>query len=201
MHLIFVILLWILCILGVLAALFFVFPVSVLLHYQDSAFTAKLRIAFLTFKLYPRKAKKEKPNRKKARDEEAAPKKESKAAPAEKPLSLEKISKIIAAASGGIKLLLRGLKISDIVIFYPIYYEDAADTAIAYGQTQAYLGGICGVLQNFIRFHFKKVDVFADFKNEFANRQSFYCKIGATPFIMVTAALYIFKRLKSEKVL
>ncbi|MEG3072842.1 MAG: DUF2953 domain-containing protein [Ruthenibacterium sp.] len=203
MHIALIVLLWILAIVGILAALFFVFPVSVLLCYQDSAFTAKLRVAFLTFGLYPRKPKKEKPSPKETPEpaEKDVPDAPKEKAEKEESISFDKISKIIQAAGGGFKLLLRGLHISDITVFYPVYQEDAAATAIAYGQTQAYLGAICGVLQNFIHFHFKKVDIFADFENEYANRQSFYCKIGATPFIMVTAALYIFKRLKSEKVL
>ncbi|MEG2673300.1 MAG: DUF2953 domain-containing protein [Ruthenibacterium sp.] len=199
MHTVFVVLLWIVAVLGILAVLFFVLPVSVLLQYQNSAFDAKLRILFLTFTLYPRKPKKEKPPKKETpQPAQTAPPQE---VPKETSISLDKISKIIAAAGGGIKLLLRGMNISDITIFFPVYDGDAADTAIAYGQTQAYLGGICGVLQNFLHLHFKKVDIFADYKNESANQQYFYCKIGATPFIMVSAAFYVFKRLKSEKVL
>ena len=203
MHIIGSVLLWLLVALAVLLALCLVLPVFVLVEYKNHQLCAKLRVLFLTFPLYPLKKETEEQQAEEKstppQDEKKQPEKSSQAK--NKKITFDKILQILSTAGSGIKILLRGVFVTGICICYPMYREDAAETAIAYGQTQAYLGTAVGLLRNFIRVRFKKVNIFADFDNTHSEEEYFYCKIGATPFIMVSAAIYVFTRLKSEKVL
>ena len=198
-HIIWSVLLWLLVALLALLILCLVLPVFVLVEYKNKQFSAKLRVLFLTFQLYPsKKQPEEKPVAEKS---EENPSEKPKQQSQKKKITLDKIMQIFSVAGSGVKMLLRGIFITGIRINYPVYREDAAETAIAYGQTQASLGTAVGLLRNFVRLRFKKVNIFADFDNTHNEEEYFYCKIGATPFIMVSVAIYVFTRLKSEKLL
>ena len=79
--------------------------------------------------------------------------------------------------------------------------DDAAQTAVAYGRAQAWVGGAAAALQNFFNLSFRQVRILADFTGEITAGPYFSCKIGASPIIMITAALYALVQLKNEHVL
>lgn len=83
----------------------------------------------------------------------------------------------------------------------PYHRDDAAQTAAAYGRAQAWVGGAAAALQNFFNLSFRQVRILADFTGEITAGPYFSCKIGASPIIMITAALYALVQLKNEHVL
>ncbi|MEG2394066.1 MAG: hypothetical protein RSC36_03455, partial [Ruthenibacterium sp.] len=56
-------------------------------------------------------------------------------------------------------------------------------------------------LRNFLNLRFQKVNLIADFNGEYTGKTYFYCKIGATPAIMVVAGIAALVRLKRENIL
>ena len=202
MHTFLMVLLWVfLCLLGLLVLLLIV-PVQVAVEYKEGAFTAKLRVLFfLRFGLYPAK---EKPQSKKAGQDAEKKEKDAQDEKQKKKktdFTLESAAELVSTAGWLMRIVFKILRFTDITLCWPVHREDAAETAMAYGKTQAWLGGILGTLQNALTLRFKKLTVFADFTGEMKDRRYFYCKIGAAPFIMVAAALYALVHLKSERVI
>ena len=112
---------------------------------------------------------------------------------------LSDLVRISTTAGGIMRLVFRVIRVRDVQLVLPVHDEDAAQTAIQYGQVQAWLGGIFGTLQNFLDFRLKQVDIIPDFAGSYKYRRYFYCKIMATPFIMMVAAIYAFTRLRAGR--
>lgn len=184
----------------------------------------RVKVLCFSFRLWPLKEKKEKPapqhlaGQEPAGQEPAAPpqkadgpaEKESreapkppagKAKPKKKGLGLAELTELVSTAGWLMKIVFKVIKFRDIKVVLPIHREDAAETAIAFGRTQAYLGTALGALQNFLDLQFKQVELIPDFTGSYKYRRYLSCKIVATPFIMVTAAVYAFIRLKAGRVI
>ncbi|MEG1011104.1 MAG: DUF2953 domain-containing protein [Ruthenibacterium sp.] len=165
----------------------------------DASITVKLRVLFFTFTLLPIK---EKPDKPQEQPPQAAP-----VPQAEKPkkkaksITLETILGIVSTAGAAMRIVMRGLWFTGIRIVWPVQGDTPADTAIAYGKTQAYFGGVVAALRNFLNLRFQKVNLIADFNGEYTDKTYFYCKIGATPAIMVVAGIAALVRLKRENIL
>lgn len=106
----------------------------------------------------------------------------------------DEILAMIPAASAAMRMIMRGIRIKRIKVFLPVCADDPAATAIRYGRVQAYLGGALGVLRNAMHLQVQKLQIVADFNNEFADKTYFYCKIEASPIIMVIAVVYFLVR-------
>ncbi len=65
---------------------------------------------------------------------------------------------------------------------------DAADTALFYGRFCGWFYGAIATAQNFLDLEFDQIELIPDFAGENKYRRSFYCKIGATPFIMLVVS-------------
>ncbi len=210
MHTVLAVLGWTLLVLVGVLVLLLVVPVGLTVEVKYDKLTVKGKVLFLSFQLYPWKRKKkqeetETPEQKKEAAEPAE-KQEEAAAPPDKPPARKKIAlsdvvELVRTAGWLMKIIFRVLRFTDIQLLLPIHREDAAETAIAYGQTQAYLGTALGALQNCLNLKFSKLELVPDFTGSHKYRRYFYCKIVATPFIMVTAALYAFTHLKVERIL
>lgn len=48
------------------------------------------------------------------------------------------------------RAVLRAVHVRDVKAVWPVHCGDAAETAIRFGRTQAYVGSALGVLQNFV---------------------------------------------------
>ncbi|MEG2930359.1 MAG: DUF2953 domain-containing protein [Ruthenibacterium sp.] len=165
----------------------------------DVPITVKLRVLFFTFTLLPIKEKpvtpQEQPPQPEPVPQAEKPKKKAES------ITLETVLGIVSTAGAAMRIVLRGLWFTGIRIVWPVQGDTPADTAVAYGKTQAYFGGVVAALRNFLNLRFKKVDIIADFNEEYTDRTYFYCKIGATPVIMVVVGIYALVRLKRENIL
>ncbi len=199
------VLLWIFLTLLGLLFLALVLPVCLQVEYKNENFTAKLRVLFFRFTLYP--PKEEAPPAPEAEPPCAKAQEEPDAKPAKakkkhkRSITVDDIVAMVSTAGAAMRIILRGIWFRRIRLVLPIAQESPDQTAIAYGKAQAYVGGVVATLRNFLNLHFKSVKIIADFNHEFTNQTYFYCNIVATPFIIVVAAIYAFFRLREEKVL
>ena len=188
-----------------LVLVFLFFPVCLLVEFKQEQFTLKLRGLGLTVSLYPGRKNTAKHSPKAEKTVEKDTEQQSPLTPAEshpkKKIALSDWVQFVSTVGGLMRMVLKLIQIRDIRIIYPIRGEDAAQTAIRYGQVHAYFGSALGVLRNFLNMRFKQVDILPDFNGDCKYQRYFYCKIQAIPFIIIIAALYALTRLKGEKLI
>lgn len=194
------VLLWILLGLLALVALLLVVPLVAAVEYREGAVTVRVQIlGVLRIRVYPLRPKKEKPA---GTPQPAPPPAQQPAEPKHKfHLTLEKLQSILSAAGAFMRRVFAALRIRQIILIVPVHRDDAAQTAIACGQTQAWLGGGIAALRNFLDMRVTQIRVLPDFTGEIKAGTYFSCKIGASPIIIIIAALYALIQLKNDHVL
>lgn len=205
-------LLWLLAAVLALAVLALFIPVGAQLTYEKGSLTVDARAAFFKLRVFPFK-KREKAKKKK----KPSPKKKKPAAPAEKPtgapeqakpekkpagglpfrleFTLETIRALAEAATGLIRRVLRGIRLHDICLRWPIHGPDAAETALRYGRANALLHTTFAALSNLMRVEVKEAALTPDFTDDAKGTEYFSCKITTRLFIMVTAGIWALWRL------
>lgn len=202
MHTFLMALLWTLLGLLALLAVLLIVPVVVAVEYKQGDFTARLKVlGVFSFRLYPMKEKPEKKKKQPPPQPEKAVQEPPKKPEPKFRLTFEKVEGILSTAGAFMRRVFRALHFTGIIFILPIHREDAAQTAVAYGRAQAWVGGAVAALQNFLNLRFKQVRVLADFTGEITAGPYFSCKVGASPIIMIIAALYALVQLKNEHVL
>ena len=196
-----ILLLVLLALLLLIAALLFL-PVWVSVELRHSRLTVRLRVLFLTFTLLPAREKKKKKEEKKPQQEK--PKEEGAAKRSPSPRfewTASRVARLAADAAGILKMALAALRVRRIRILLPLQGEDAADTALFYGRFSGWFYGLIATLQNFLDLEFERIELIPDFAGENKYRTSFYCKIGATPFIMLVVIIKGFRLLQQDGLL
>lgn len=188
-----------------LLLLLLVLPVRVRAVYRQGAWRVKATLLFIPFILVPQsesrllrgRTGKKKPE-KQPQTEEKQPEQQKQK---KRKLTLDTVLTAVSSAAGTVKLALKGIWVCKINLFYPIYRADAADCAVAYGKTNAYLGAAVAVLENAVHLRFQNVQLCADYQNQYDGQEFFSCKITACPFIMIIAGLYLAKGLADAEIL
>ena len=193
MHTFLMVLLWV--VLGLLALL------AVLLIVPAAVAVRLKLLGIFSFRLYPMKEKADRKKKKTPPQPESAPKEQPAKPEPKLHMTFEKVQGILSAAGAFMRRVFRALHFTGIIFILPIHRDDAAQTAVAYGRAQAWVGGAAAALQNFFNLSFRQVRILADFTGEITAGPYFSCKIGASPIIMITAALYALVQLKNEHVL
>ena len=213
---------WVLAVLLCLLLLALFTPARLVLELRYDAFCARLKVLCFTFTLYPRRQKPQAgapggeagpaaPQKAGARPDGGsgaqAGQPQGQREPAEKKAankrrrlpSLDSLAQICSAAGALMRAVLRAVHVRDVKAVWPVHCGDAAETAIRFGRTQAYVGSALGVLQNFVDLQLRQVDIIPDFTGEHKYRRYFYCKIQATPFIIVTTGVWALVKLKAMR--
>ena len=214
---------WVLAVLLCLLLLALFTPARLVLELRYDAFCARLKVLCFTFTLYPRRQKPQAgapggeagpaaPQKAGARPDggsgaQAGQPQAGQRAPAEKKAankrrrlpSLGSLAQICSAAGALMRAVLRAVHVRDVKAVWPVRCGAAAETAIRFGRTQAYVGSALGVLQNFVDLQLRQVDIIPDFTGEHKYRRYFYCKIQATPFIIVTTGVWALVKLKAMR--
>lgn len=209
MQIILSVILWILFGLLMLLLLVLFMPVCIAVEVNYDKPKLWLKILFFNYQIYPLKeiSKKKKfkmndnlkeQNQTKQSQTEQTREDKKKSKLNFSKLNFKKIISMLKAGGTAIKIIFKGLFFTKIQIVYPVYDEDSAQTAILYGQTQAYFGGIAAALQNFVHLSFKSVKIIPDFTNEHKYRRYFYCNIWSCTFIIIVAGIYALIKLKKE---
>lgn len=184
-----------------------VVPRNIYLEYtKNEGITVKINIFIFKLQIYPFKfsfAKKEE----KADKVQPTDKKEEK--PSEKkekvsdksfvnqlPKGTKLVKEIFSTVGGVLKILLKGIKFKDVSFTIPISGEDAYETQQLYGKATTGFYIFNTFLQRYVKIYYKSPIFIADFANQHENIIYFYCKIQASPCIIITVAIFLFKKYK-----
>ena len=196
-----ILLLIVLMLVLLVAALLFL-PVWAIFDLRYDQLTVRLRVLFLTFTVFPLREKKKKEKEQPPQEEKTEKPKEEKRTPSPRfEWTVSRIARLAADAAGILRMALAALRVRKIRILLPLQGEDAADTALFYGRFSGWFYGIVALLQNFMDLEFERIELIPDFAGENKYRRSFYCKIGATPFIMLGVLIKGFKLLQEDGLL
>ncbi|HIV87543.1 MAG TPA: DUF2953 domain-containing protein [Candidatus Pygmaiobacter gallistercoris] len=183
-----------------LAALLFL-PVWVIPELKYDQLTVRLQLLFLTFTVYPFREKKKKKKEQPQREEPPQEQKKQRSPSAKFEWTASRVVRLAADAAGILRMALAALRVRKIRILLPLQGEDAADTALFYGRFSGWFYGLIAALQNFMDLKFEQIELIPDFAGENKYRRSFYCKIGATPFIMLVVMVKGFRLLQQDGLL
>ena len=206
---------WIL--LGLLALLLWVIivPRSVFVEYTNkTSLVVKVRIFLFKIKVYPlpafltkkdktqkkdkkqmKTAKKKTGGKKQSSDDTA--KKEEKSGfkkfMADMPKGFELVKEVVSAVKGVMAILLKGICIKDVSFTVPVSAGDAYETQKKYGIVTSAFYSLNVFLQKYVKIFYKKPIFVADFANLYKDSTYFYCKIQASPSIILVVGWYLFK--------
>lgn len=207
------VLLWVLLALLVLLAAALLIPVSVWMEYSGGVFRLSAGMLFVKIPILPRKplteqqqkrreakaarkARKKKPKQDKAVSDKAKTPARQKAK-----LTVDALCTMAGAAGRFLRAVLGTLRITHIRIFLLVGGEDAADTAVQYGRTNAWLYTALAFLNRVFWLDFEQVRLEPDFTGKLAGSEVFSCKVSARLIIMVIAAVSFVYTLYKEKIL
>ena len=163
MHTFLMVLLWVVLGLLALLAVLLIVPAAVAVEYKQGEFTARLKLlGIFSFRLYPMKEKADRKKKKTQPRPESAPKEQPAKPEPKLHMTFEKVQGILSAAGAFMRRVFRALHFTGIIFILPIHRDDAAQTAVAYGRAQAWVGGAAAALQNFFNLSFRQVRILAD---------------------------------------
>lgn len=186
-----------------------VVPRAVFVEYTENAgIMVKVRLFAFKIKVYPLNisfGKKDKDKPKKAKSEKAPqsnednPKQNKKSfSIGEKlPKGMELVKTVLSAVKGVGKILLKGIAVKDVSFTVPLAGKNAYDTQKLYGNMTSAFYTFSIFLQKYVRLSIKKPIFVADFADMYSHSTYFYCKIVASPGIILSAGWYLFKIYKN----
>lgn len=200
---------WILLVLVVLLLWVIIVPRSVFVEYtNNTSLVVKVRIFLFKIKVYPlpkflsNKDKKEKSAKKKKTDAQKTASADT--AKAEKPSAFKKfmadmpkgfelVKEVLSAVKGVMAILLKSVSIKDVSFTVPISSKDAHETQKQYGIATSTFYSLNVFLQKYVKIFYKNPVFVADFANLYKDSTYFYCKIQASPSIILLVGWYLFK--------
>ena len=192
---------WIVLALLVLIVWVILVPRSVFVEYTNAdGITVKVRIAFFKIKVYPLNLpfkKKEKEKKAKGKAKSGQNKQEEKSPLAQLkedlPKGMELVKEILSTVKGVMAIILKGLYIKDVSFNLPINAGDAYNTQKQYGTITNAFYSFNIFLQKYVKISYKSPVFIADFANLYADSTYFYCKIQASPSIILAVGWHLFK--------
>ena len=195
----------VLLVLLLLIVWFILVPRSVFVEYTKAGgVTVKVRLFVFKVKVYPfslsfaKKDKPEKAKQKKTKQQKPAQKTQKSFDIKEKlPQGMEFVKTVLSAVKGVGSILLKGIAVKDVSFTLPIAGKDAYATQKQYAEITTAFYGFSVFLQKYVKFSCKSPIFIADFANLYKDSTYFYCKIQASPSIMLSAGWYLFKIYKN----
>ena len=184
-------------------------PRAVFVEYTENAGVAvKVRIFLFKIKVYPLNlpfGKKDKDKPKKEKTEKSAQPQGDKPNQNKKsftlgeklPKGMELVKTVLSAVKGVGRILLKGIAIKDVAFTVPISGKNAYDTQKLYGKVTSAFYTFSIFLQKYVRLNIKKPIFVADFADMYSHSTYFYCKIVASPSIILSSGWYLFKIYKN----
>lgn len=197
---------WVLLAVLILLLWVIIVPRSVYVQYTNAGgAVVKVRVLFFKIKVYPLhfgKKQKNKPEKKKSK----TPKKEKtedadggkKPSAAQRfmqdmPNGMQLVKEVLSTVRGVMKILLNGISIKDVSFTLPISAENAHETQKKYALVTNSFYTFSIFLQKYVKIFYKNPVFVADFANLYGDSTYFYCKIQASPSIILAVAFYLFK--------
>ena len=192
---------WILLALLVLIVWVIIVPRSVYVEYSNVyGPVVKVRVFLFKIKVYPLnlpfgKKKKDKAEKTEKTDSQQPQKKKNTVQQLTEnlPKGMELVKEVLTAVKGVGAMLLKGVKIKDTSFTLPIYSGDAHETQKQYGLITNAFYSFNIFLQKYVKISYKSPVFIADFANLYADSTYFYCKIQASPSIIIMICWYLFK--------
>ena len=198
---------WILLGLLVLILWVIIVPRSIFVEYtKANSLVVKVRVFLFKIKIYPlpkiftgkkEKQKKEKKStgtgKKVSGDKKQEKPSAFKTFMEDMPKGFELVKEVFATVKGTMAILLKGIRIKDVSFTLPINASDAAQTQKQYGIITSAFYSLNVFLQKYVKIFYKKPIFIADFANLYKDSTYFYCKIQASPSIILVVGWYLFK--------
>ena len=190
---------WIVLCLLLLVLWIIIVPRSVFVEYTaKNSLVVKVRVFLFKIKVYPLNLplkKKKKDGKKSASQQSSQQKKKSPLAELTEtlPKGMELVKEVLAAVKGVGAILLKGVRIKDTSFTLPICAGDAYTTQKQYGIITNAFYSFNVFLQKYVKITYKSPVFIADFANLYGDSIYFYCKIQASPCIILMAGWYLFK--------
>ena len=209
MHKVLTVIGWILLVLLALAVWVIVVPRSVFVEYTKAkSLVVKVRVFLFKIKVYPlpkiftkEKTKKQKADKNKKADTEQkvsgdTVQKKPNAFSSfmqDMPKGFELIKEAVSTVKGVMAILLRSIYIKDVSFTLPVSAKDAHETQKQYGIVTNAFYSLNIFLQRYVKIFYKKPIFVADFANLYKDSTYFYCKIQASPSIILVVGWYMLK--------
>ncbi len=190
---------WLLLVVLVLAVVALFIPASVWLTYEADVFSVKIGMLAPLWQVYPRASKR--PTKKKPTKTNAEKKPSGKKSPVPVRQLVDALCGALRMAGMFTKLVFGAIKVKNINVYWLVRGEDAAQTAISYGQSNAWLFSVLAFLNNFIYLDFEEITLTPIFEEKFAGYSYFSCQVSAQLFIMVVGFIRLLQMLQQEDAL
>ena len=193
---------WILLALLVLVVWVIIVPRSVYVEYSKvQELVVKVRVLCFKIKVYPlnlpfkEKDKKKEDNKGAESGGQTKQKKKSSAKQLmeDLPKGMELVKEVLGAVKCVTAILLKGISIKDAAFTLPVYAGDAYETQKQYGLVTNAFYSFNIFLQKYVKIFWKSPVFIADFANLYSDSLYFYCKIQASPSIILIAGWHLLK--------
>lgn len=162
----------------------------------------QVNLAFFKITLFPlpsfiKKGKEEKKPREQEEEEisaEDGKTKKDKKLPQFPEFSFRLVKDILSAAKGVMKRVLKAIKFSRVSFTVPVYGGRPEETQKKYAGITSAFYTFNIFLQQFVQIYYEKPIFIADFANLHSNSLYFYCKISASPVMLLAAAIFAFRQ-------
>ena len=175
-------------------------PRSVYIEYADgSGLSVKMRVFFFKIKVYPFSLPFKRKKEEKEKDKDKKPQKAKKKSGGlsrfteDLPRGFELIKEIFRTAKGTAAILFKGITVKDVSFTLPVQGKDAHSVQKNYAAVTSAFYSLSIFLQKYIKIFYKNPVFVADFADNYSKSKYFYCKITASPSIILAAAWYLFK--------
>lgn len=101
---------------------------------------------------------------------------------------------ILSAAKGVMKRVLKAIKFSHVSFTVPVYGGRPEETQKKYAGITSAFYTFNIFLQQIVQVYYEKPIFIADFANLHTNSLYFYCKISASPVMLLAAAVFAFRQ-------
>lgn len=194
---------WILLALLVLIVWVILVPRSIFVEYTQAAGPViKVKVFLFKIQVYPFNlpfGKKHKDKPKKAETQKEKPAGDKQTEKTKKgfdiadrlPKGMELAKTVLSAVKGVGRILLKGISIKDVSFTVPVTGKDAYDVQKKYGNITSLFYTFSIFMQKYVKLYYKKPIFVADFANLYTNSTYFYCKIQASPCIILSAGWYL----------
>ncbi len=197
---------WILLALVILLLWVIIVPRSIYVEYSKlHELTVKVRVFLFKIKVYPlnfpfkKKDGKKKGKAENTRGTQQPPQPQQKKKSQlqqlmqDLPKGMELVKEVLGAVKGVTAILLKGIRIKDASFTLPVYAGDAHETQKQYGIVTNAFYSFNIFLQKYVKIFWKSPVFIADFANLYSDSLYFYCKIQASPSIILVAGWYLLK--------
>ncbi len=169
---------------------------------KAEGFTAQVNLAFFRIRVYPvpdfisrlasGKKKQQKEEKQNTGNENGGAENKKRNPLADLQFSFGLIKQVVSAAKGIMKRVFGAIKFRDVSFTIPIHTADVLKTQQIYGAVTSAFYSLNTFLQKHLQLYYKSPVFVADFAGRYSEALYFYCKITASPVLLLAAAYFAY---------